>query len=84
MNKIKIKNIEKLKREVFISIYKRNISCGPERTRTSDTQFRKLVFYPAELRNLYLINCIITFEHITVGRNIVNICIKNAVCNKRP
>ncbi len=25
-------------------------SCGPERTRTSDTRFRKPVFYPAELR----------------------------------
>lgn len=29
---------------------------GPERTRTSDTQFRKLVFYPAELRDHYLIS----------------------------
>lgn len=29
----------------------KSLPCGPERTRTSDTQFRKLLFYPAELRD---------------------------------
>lgn len=38
----------------FIGVVKYRVTLGrsgPERTRTSDTQFRKLLFYPAELRD---------------------------------